>query len=69
MTRTDLKPCPFCGGEAHLSNWSDGAYVWCECGVKTEVYLHSGCVDKAVEAWNRRTDDHFREVKEMVKVD
>lgn len=69
MTRTDLKPCPFCGGEAHLSNWSDGAYVWCECGVKTEVYLHSGCVDKAIEAWNRRTDDHFREVKEMIKVD
>lgn len=51
-----LKPCPFCGGEAHLSNWSDGAYVWCECGVKTEVYLHSGCVDKAIEAWNRRTE-------------
>lgn len=55
MTRTDLKPCPFCGGEAHLLNWTDQAYVWCECGVKTEVYLHSGCVDKAIEAWNRRT--------------
>lgn len=53
---TDLKSCPFCGGEAHLSNWTDQAYVWCECGVKTEVYLHSGCVDKAIEAWNRRAE-------------
>lgn len=64
-----LLPCPFCGGEAHPSNWTDQAYVWCECGVMTKVYLHSGCVDKAIEAWNRRTDDHFREVKEMIKVD
>lgn len=53
---SDLKPCPFCGREAHLSNWTDQAYVWCECGVKTEVYLHSGCVDKAIEAWNRRAE-------------
>ena len=50
-----LKPCPFCGGEAHLQNWSDGAYVWCECGVKTETYLHSG-TEKAIEAWNRRAE-------------
>lgn len=56
MMSEKLKPCPFCGGEAHLSNWTDQAYVWCECGVKTEVYLHSGCVDKAIEAWNRRAE-------------
>ncbi len=52
---SDLKLCPFCGGEAHLSNWSDGAYVWCECGVKTETYLHSG-TEKAIQAWNRRNN-------------
>ena len=53
--KNSLLSCPFCGGEAHLSNWSDGAYVWCECGVKTETYLKSGCADKAIEAWNALT--------------
>lgn len=55
---SDLKPCPFCGGEAHLSNWTDQAYVWCECGVKTEVYLQKyGGIDKAVQTWNSRAEN------------
>lgn len=54
-----LKPCPFCGSEnVHLSNWSDQAYVYCaDCLVKTEVYLHGNCAEKAIEVWNRRAGE------------
>lgn len=54
-----LKPCPFCGSDnVHLSHWTDQAYVYCaNCMIKTDVYLHSGCDKKAVEAWNRRADE------------
>ena len=30
-----LLPCPFCGAEAHYSNWSGGGGVYCtNCGAK-----------------------------------
>ena len=33
---TELKPCPFCGGEATL----DRHDIFCDCGVKMEIPMY-----------------------------
>lgn len=54
----ELKPCPFCGGEAETSRGLhryDCWGVWCpECKVRTDLYLSER---EAAEAWNRRAND------------
>lgn len=64
MKDIELKPCPFCGGEAELNksftnNWS--AYVMCsDCSARTALFVQSidWCAnDEAVKAWNRRVSD------------
>ncbi len=51
----DIKPCPFCGGEAdyygdHIE--AAGFMVECnDCDVRTTRY---GTLDRAIAAWNRR---------------
>ena len=51
----ELKPCPFCGGEAEIEmdeNWYWNYYVFCqECKITTDYYETA---DEAIEAWNRR---------------
>ena len=54
----EIKPCPFCGGEAGITwdKWKDDEMyccVECDCGVSTGVYE---TVDEAVEHWNRRVE-------------
>ena len=56
---TELKHCPFCGGEAEIYNSHDECYVHCkECYGKTKKYsnLHYDCeyILKAIQAWNNR---------------
>lgn len=53
---TELRPCPFCGGEARL--WHPKEYgitlgsVKCNsCGASTESFTDD---DSAIEAWNKR---------------
>ena len=52
----ELKPCPFCGGEAIKSafcwaNIADESTVECTvCGARTKVLK----TEEAIEAWNRR---------------
>ena len=65
----ELKPCPFCGGEAGLNyvGEMDGniryltAYVVCRgCGTRTRSFIVDGYYgvmtteQDAVETWNRR---------------
>ena len=54
----EIKPCPFCGGEAWMSNFAGSMdfYPTVEC---TTCGCNSGLcmtVDKAVERWNRRVE-------------
>ena len=62
----ELKPCPFCGGEADYRTENFGARVWVqclECGVSTSRYdtnlivAGKGGKEWAKEAWNRRAED------------
>ena len=58
-TKKELKPCPFCGGEAILQETGSS---WCnvicdKCGAMTKCILNNceySSKDKAIEAWNRR---------------
>ena len=57
---TDLKPCPFCGGEAELVCNDIGVFVGCfheNCpiGPQTSTYLDGYATEaEAVAAWNAR---------------
>ena len=59
---SELKKCPFCGGEAvtHVSNGVSVICIMCGAHSKTLVDSYSqgkptGCaVDKVVKAWNNR---------------
>lgn len=60
----ELKPCPFCGGEAQLEHDFMGigsSYVVCKkCGLKSVSFMRSfECSSdaNAVEYWNRRADN------------
>ena len=52
---SELKPCPFCGGNRIMvTNW--GLWkTWCaDCKSETSSYLTE---KEAVEAWNRRVGE------------
>jgi Lar family restriction alleviation protein len=50
--KEELKPCPFCGGEAMKRKSNRVYYVFCtNCSVKT---VDSITPDGAIAAWNRR---------------
>ena len=62
MDKTELKPCPFCGGEATLVAYGvnrEYEVVQClECGARTRLFnpeIFRG--GNAIEAWNRRVND------------
>jgi len=55
----DLKPCPFCGGEAFM--WRTNHRVFIQCSnynVNSHlVEVRAETEQEAVEAWNRRTNE------------
>ena len=56
---TELKPCPFCGGEAYKLKVNDHGFVFfsvvChECHASTNRFTTEAL---AVEAWDRRAED------------
>lgn len=55
MTNVNLKPCPFCGGEAYLNDaWPHWAYCTV-CGAKVQsVKFDEEGVAEATEKWNKR---------------
>lgn len=61
MPEIELKPCPFCGGEAilkeHYNSYTDWWLVSCsECGVSQTGHANEFSYE-AKEAWNRREND------------
>lgn len=53
----ELKNCPFCGGEAKLSNVLGRAGVICkDCQAEMRGYLDM-TEEEVIEAWNRRASD------------
>lgn len=65
MKEIELKPCPFCGGEARKYKGALDLYgiVCKKCGAK--IYGRANKAS-ATRAWNRRTDN---EQREAVRVD
>ena len=60
----ELKPCPFCGGNAMLDHdfMEPGmSYIRCEkCGIESVHFIKSFEVasdDQAIKYWNRRADN------------
>jgi Lar family restriction alleviation protein len=54
MKEVELKPCPFCGGEAQIIRNGVGCYqVFCDkCETRQYAYTHN-TKEEAIEAWNR----------------
>ena len=60
MSNIELKPCPFCRGEAEIiqnpkKSTTVYNYIKCKiCGSMTHSFFTTGA---AVKAWNRRADN------------
>ncbi len=52
---TELKTCPFCGGEAEMNGIKTLFHIRCKhCGAATGLFIDK---EVAAEAWNRRVDN------------
>lgn len=67
MPANELKPCPFCGGNARVvdSSYSGSAiHVSCRCGAQMFGGRHHfGSEREAIDAWNIRIGGSAREVE------
>ena len=58
--KAELKPCPFCGGRAHIDHYMQPKEEWrircMDCPTK---FGRCAGLDKkeAIEAWNRKAED------------
>lgn len=60
----ELKPCPFCGGNAELHHEYAGSgysYIQCnKCGIKSVMFIKAfdrSSDEHAINYWNRRCND------------
>lgn len=65
MSDKPIKPCPFCGGEAHYdlavqrNSGYATYYIFCRCcGAETAMF---SSIPNAIAAWNRRAEKGGRE--------
>lgn len=57
-TEQELRPCPFCGGDASIHEFADVP----DCGGCHALGPVADTVDDAIAAWNRRSSDEKAEV-------
>ena len=57
MSEIKLKPCPFCGCEARLTQYFPGRNYSVQCSVCGAATLHYMNEADAARAWNRRSDN------------
>ena len=53
----ELKPCPFCGGEAGIMRYHHIKAAFCFCTVCKVRMPNMLTREEAIEAWNRRCTD------------
>jgi hypothetical protein len=58
----ELKPCPFCGGEAVIRSQMGHLYIrpihTRKCVIKIDTWLQSSLpIEKQIKAWNMRVED------------
>jgi hypothetical protein len=57
MSDAQLKPCPFCGGDAKLKTREELAYIQCvNVEIHRAMFVDGADDAKAIAAWNTRTD-------------
>lgn len=58
---SELKPCPFCGGEAKIVKSPENEYIAIcrnkQCNASVGFFPNTR--KEAIEAWNRRADDEI----------
>lgn len=61
---SELKPCPFCGGEARLENLSllsDKAFWSVRCKAGCAFTRCDSSKERVIKKWNRRMTDEVQE--------
>ena len=53
----ELKPCPFCGGQAGIMRYHHIKAAFCFCTVCKVGMPNMLTREEAIEAWNRRAED------------
>lgn len=58
--KVDLKPCPFCGADAHMWSWSGGTAIQCsKWNVdKHLVQIRGKAKREVIKQWNNRKESH-----------
>lgn len=55
----ELKPCPFCGGEAEILNYSENEWLICCAICNGMVERWRKTRKEAIEQWNRRANNEI----------
>lgn len=64
---TELRKCPFCGGEAEVwvSDVTDRAVVYCKvCDAQIQMKPNE---QEAIEAWNKRVPPTNKDIEEYIE--